>query len=794
MDEDGRLDPPRIELASVSSILSGTAGEVLQARDISGGVHFHGGGRAAMVPGQLPADVRGFVGREAVLARLAAAIEPGSAGPAQVLVLVGTAGVGKSALAVRFAHRVRSRFVGGQLFVNLCGYDAVRPLDPSAVLGRFLQALGAAPRQVPAGMEERAGLYRSLLADRRVLVVLDNAATVGQVRPLLPGGAGCLVVVTSRSRLSGLAARDGALRVPVGLLTESEAVELVAVTTGPYRSGDPPEALVELARLCARLPLALRIAGERAAARPMMPLETLIGQLREESSLWQVLSAEDETEADAVRTVFAWSYRALPPAAARAFRLLGLFPGPHVGIECAAALLGETAARAGGLLDVLAGAHLIEQSGPARYQFHDLLRTFAAEQARAGEAEEKRCDAVARAVRWYLHTAHAAGQKIEDLRAGVVDEIAPFPAAAKVTGRQDAAAWYQAEQANLAPIARAAREIGLDAEAWRLAVSLGPLHATAGSVDEWLEITQIGLEAAVQVDDRLGQAHVLLTRASALMLTGRPAQAGEALGAAREVFAEADDVPRMIDAENRLGLLHRSNRDLGPAGESFRSVLAQAVDAGLTVWQGVAQGNLADLAETGGWNEDAAARASDALALFEDAGADRALSISSLLVLARIERAAGRIAAARQFSDRAEAGLAETGANRWLEYAVNFEKASEELAAGRTELALEGYWRCCGLARSLGERQREARTLTAIGQALTRLGRGEEAIDFLRTAVAVGREHATAFDTAGALAGLAEACEDGTERASLRAEAVRLLERYEDPAAANLRAHLLSDG
>lgn len=245
-------------------------------------------------------------------------------------------------------------------------------------------------------------MYRSMTAGRRVLVVLDNAATVGQVRPLLPGGPGCLVLVTSRSRLSGLAARDGARRLVLGLLPESEAVELVGAVTAGYRQGDAPEAVAQLARLCAYLPLALRIAAERAAARPLMPLGQLADQLRGESSLWQALSSEEETEADAVRTVFAWSYRALPDAAARAFRLLGLHPGPQISVGCAAALLGEDTQRTVGLLDVLAGAHLIEQSGPQRYQVHDLLRAYAADQAREIDDAQHRRAALIRMVHWYL--------------------------------------------------------------------------------------------------------------------------------------------------------------------------------------------------------------------------------------------------------------------------------------------------------------------------------------------------------------------------------------------------------
>ena len=781
----------------VSSTLSGSAQQVIQGRDISGGVHFHGPGRPeGVVPRQLPADVRGFVGREDELRRLHAALAQPAAEATSVLVLVGTAGVGKSALAVRFAHRVRERFGGGQLFVNLRGYDSVRPLDPGAVLGRFLHAVGVPADQVPAGLEEQAALYRSVVAERRVLVVLDNAATVGQVRPLLPGGSGCLVLVTSRNRLSGLAARDGAVRIPVNLLAEPDAVELVVAATAGYRSGDPAQALAELARLCARLPLALRIAAERAAARPLMPLQTLIAQLRGESSLWQALSTEDETESDAVRAVFAWSYRALPQQAARAFRLLGLFPGTYISTGCAAALLDEPLERAAGLLDTLAGAHLIEQRGPAVYQFHDLLRAFAVDQARLVDDEGRRRDALTRVVRWYLLSAHAAGQAIESLRPGVLtveprSDADVVPAA--IADRGDAAQWYRTEQENLPPLVRAASAAGLDREVWQLVVTLGPLHATAGSVGEWLETAEIGLEAAHRLGDRTAEAHVQLTRATALTQTGQATAAARALGAAREIFAGAADLPGLIDAENRLGLLHRSGRELAEAESCFRRVADLAEDAGLPVWRALALENLADAAEAGGLDAEAGSRAEQCLGLLREAAANPHMVVGPLLVLARVERKAGRLEQAAGRLAEAASALADASANRWLEYAVCFEAAAQDLALGRLEEALEGCWRCLSLARSLGDRRREARALTALAQALLRLGRLDDAVQFARTAAASARDDATGFDLAGALGLLAQALAADRQDAAAaraRAEAAALLEAYPDPAAQALRESL----
>ncbi|MBI0319464.1 ATP-binding protein, partial [Streptomyces javensis] len=297
----------------VWSDLSGAARDVVQAGQVLGGVHFHGPAPVSVevpVPRQLPGDVSGFVGRAAELAELDALhSSDGRDGVVPVVVIAGTAGVGKTSLAVRLAHRISGRFPDGQLFVNLRGYDTGPPLAPAAALERFLRAFGVPAPAIPAGLEERAELYRSLVAGKQVLVVLDNAATVGQVRPLLPGTAGCLTVVTSRHRLSGLAVRDGARRITLGMLAEQESADLIAAATRGYRTGDDPAQIAELARLCARLPLALRIAAERAATHPLLALPELTAQLRDESTLWEALSSPDQEEADAVRTVFAWSYR-----------------------------------------------------------------------------------------------------------------------------------------------------------------------------------------------------------------------------------------------------------------------------------------------------------------------------------------------------------------------------------------------------------------------------------------------------------------------------------------------------
>ncbi|NUR26602.1 MAG: hypothetical protein HOV83_12280, partial [Catenulispora sp.] len=335
---------------AVASTLSGTAHDVVQARDIRGGVHFHGHAGYGVpiasprpAPRQLPGTVPLFVGRRPELERLRALVADGhdeSYGGPRVAVIVGTAGVGKTSLALRFAHEVRNRYPDGQLFIDLRGYSAEDPLSPAAALDRFLRAMGVPAADIPRGLDERSEYFRSLSADRALLIVLDNVATAGQARPLLPGVGTSLVIVTSRGRLPTLSRFAGAARVNLSLLDGEESATLLSSAMKGYRNADAPSTVTALAGLCAGLPLALRIAAERAITRPLTPLDALLDDLRREASLWGVLSTEDEVS-EATESVFVWSYRHLPHPAARAFRLLGLHPGADFGLDSAAAITGE---------------------------------------------------------------------------------------------------------------------------------------------------------------------------------------------------------------------------------------------------------------------------------------------------------------------------------------------------------------------------------------------------------------------------------------------------------------------
>lgn len=589
---------------STHSEVSGTSSrDVVQARDITGGIHFHEqamtpdrSSSATPTPRQLPADVRGFVNRTEELDQLNAVLTGDSDGPlvVSVYVIAGTAGAGKTSLALRWAHQVRDRFPEGQLYVNLRGYDPGQPVTAQEALHRLLTSLGVRAQSVPQDLDAAAALYRSLLADRRILVVLDNAATVAQVRPLLPGSASSLVVVTSRSRLSGLAVRDGARRLTLGTLPEREAIALLRAVTAGYRPQDDEQQLAELAQLCARLPLALRIAAERAASHPHMRLHDLTADLRDESALWDALSTGDDDEAEAVRTVFAWSYRALPDDAAWLFRLLGLHPGPEFSLAAASALTGVTTIRARQLLDSLVGAHLLEQTAPDRYQFHDLLRAYSMDQAQHEEPPEKRRTAMRRVLEWYLHTADAAQSWIspEEDRltlASPPDDVHPlsFP------DYDTAVDWAEREHTNLLQAVRAAATAEDDRLAWQLCAVLWHAQFPSAAGADWLGVSRIGLEAAGRSGDRTAEGLLLTDLGMACSRVNDLAESLECHRNALEIWGDLGDHLNTAHSRNLIGLNHLHGRQLGTAAHHFEQAITVFQEQGAAHWAATALSNLA---------------------------------------------------------------------------------------------------------------------------------------------------------------------------------------------------------
>ncbi|MET7760717.1 tetratricopeptide repeat protein [Streptomyces sp. NPDC005393] len=769
---------------------------------MSGGVHFHGTGQHGATrdtprPRQLPGDVRGFVNRTSELERLNAILTGDTGEPlvVSICVIAGTAGAGKTSLALRWAHQAQAHFPDGQLYVNLRGYDPGAPVTAPEVLHRFLLALGVSSAAIPADPESSAALYRSLLAGRRMLIVLDNAATVSQVRPLLPGTAGCLVLVTSRSRLSGLAVRDGAHRLTLGTLAEPEAVALLRTVTAGYRTEDDAEKLAELARLCARLPLALRIAAERAASRPLMSLDDLIRDLRDESGLWEALTVGDDEEADAVRTVFAWSYRALPADAARFFRLLGLHPGPEFGTSAAAALAGVGVSRAQHLLDVLVGAHLLTQTAPDRFEFHDLLRAYATDQAQDEEPAEA-CEAARlRVLAWYLHAADAARTRVSPAEPPLPLESPPNGVTPPVFADYDEAVrWYELEHGNLLAATRAAADAGLDAIAWQLPALLRPVHARLNAFEEWFAMGHLGLSAARRAGDRAGEARLLESLGMACRQSHRLAEAAQYHEGALAVRRELGDRLAEALSLNALGLVHLRTRQLEAAKERFTEALALFRELGAAEWEPTMLANLATVSYEAGDLAEASDFVRVALTALRERG-DEGGEGNALRILSAVQRETGDIGEALESAQSAVDIARRYRNHAWEGYwLLDFGQA--QLADGRPEDALVSYQRAAVLHRQLGDRSREARAWNGTGEAYGRLGRFEEAAAFHRRAAAAHRELNDGWQMATALDGLATALREpeeggaGEEARRHWGEALRVLAGYEDGRAAAMRTRI----
>ncbi|TWD81776.1 DNA-binding SARP family transcriptional activator [Kribbella amoyensis] len=530
-------------------------------------------------PRQLPTDVARFTGRASALAALdallpsPAAQDTGTDGPPIVIAAVdGTAGIGKTALAVHWAHRVQAYFPDGQLYLNLRGHGPGLPVEPSNAVETMLRSVGISEQRIPSDLDGRSALLRTVLAGKRMLVLLDNAQDAAQVRPLLPG-SGSLVLITSRVQLHGLAVREGARRLTLDQFPRTEGIELLTGIIGP-RAHHDPAAVAELADCCNGLPLALVIAAERATRTPNAPLGELVAELSSERHRLDVLGCGDDATAD-LRSVFSWSYRALSPEPAALLRLLAIFPGADLGVRGAAALAGVPREEVQPLLDQLVGSSQLHNRQPGRYELHDLLRAYAAELADQHDSARVRETALRRVVEWYLHTAvnarpwlQPSESQIAVPRATVVPQ--GFPDA------RAALAWHEAESHNFVAVARLAYELGYDALCWRIAYATWIGLHVSNSWEDLLTLHEIGLSAAERCDDAVGRGHMLSGLGSASRGLG---QLDAAIGYQQEalrVFKAAGDLDGEATALNNLCA---ACRDAGRYDESLMyGRCAQAID------------------------------------------------------------------------------------------------------------------------------------------------------------------------------------------------------------------------
>lgn len=495
-------------------------------------------------PAQLPAVMPTFAGRCRELDMLDAILPEVCRVP--VAVISGTAGVGKTALAVHWAHRVAGQFPDGQLYVDLRGFDPARaPQDPDEVLRGFLDALGVHAHRIPRGFDAQLGLYRSVLAGKRVLVLLDNARDAEQVRPLLAGSPGCLTVVTSRTQLTPLVATQGARPLTLDLLTPEESGDLLGRRLGASRVAAERAAADEIIARCAGLPLALAIVAARAETTTM-PLSVLAAQLRASAGLLDALTAGDRNTD--VRAVFSWSTGALTAQAAGLFRLLGLHPGPDLTVAAAISLAGRPLERILPVLGELVRANLLTEHAPGRFTCHDLLRTYAAEQARSRCSGNDQRAAVHRALDYYLYSAQEAGRLLYGSWNWVcLTQAQPGVVVERFADESQATAWLDAEYQVLLGSIECAANAGFGTHAWQLVFSVGAYFERSGHWRDWARVARVALGAAERAGDTSGQAHARQQLGSALGYLGDYERGHAELDAALDLFGFlGDDAHRAL--------------------------------------------------------------------------------------------------------------------------------------------------------------------------------------------------------------------------------------------------------
>jgi DNA-binding SARP family transcriptional activator len=604
----------------------------------------------APVPAQLPADIPDFTGRaeqvDELRELLAGAGGDDSPGAVQVALVVGSGGLGKTALAVHAAHLLASQFPDGQLYANLLG--ATQPADPGEVLARFLRDMGMDGSRIPLDAEERAALYRTRLAGKRVLIVLDDARDAAQVVSLLPGSASCAVLVTTRNWLPELA---GIAVLDLDVLSPDEGRALFTRVVGEKRVAAEPAATDEVLAACVGLPLAIRIAGARLATRGTWSVRTMADRLSDERRRLDELRVGNL----AVRASFEVSFASLPrpetadgPDPAGAFRLLGLWTGPWIRLPAASALLGEPQSATADALDALVDVHLLESPEPDRYRFHDLLRFYAADRARTQESEPDRTAAIGRILAWYLHTAEAAATIISEQHARV--PLGALPAGVQplsFASLDDALAWCEAERAGLAAATRLAASSGMHEIAWKLpAAAMSFYYRRRSHWGDWVATHQTGLESARVLGDRQAQAWMLNHLGIAYGLQHMP----EAVGCFEQVLdLSGVDGERGARAAANVAQAYVDLRRFDDAWSAAQRSLVIQRQQGNRYLEGVTQGILGRASRELGRFTEAVGHLELAIAIFREVGqqygeADSLTDLAdALLCLDQVDTAIARL-------------------------------------------------------------------------------------------------------------------------------------------------------
>jgi len=743
-----RVGLPRLEVVRAYVAACGLTGDDARAwehawRDIQATASGNAVSRPPMNPRELPADVTPFYGRADTLRTLDGLLEGRSS--TTLVALCGTAGVGKTALAVHWAHRVAKRFPDGQLYINMCGYDATPPVTTSGAVTALLRSLLPPGAPIPAGDREQLSLYRSLTADRKLLIVLDNAATPETVRPLIPAGPDCVVIATSRDAMPGLVARDGAVRLDLVALPQGDAYLLLNQLVGDRASVDP-DATRMLAERCARLPLALRLAAELAVSRPTVSIRTLLEDLDGTDTLDEFEASGDPQTS--LRAVFSWSYQRLPADAARVFRLLGVHPGRSYDAYAVAALAECSLGEARTAMRTLTRAHLVEELSSSRATMHDLLHAYAVELVKAEPAADH---ALVRLLDYYVYVAANAGDIAYPYPRPSSDD--PLELATPVPDLPDpeaALAWLESERTNLLAAAHTDRS----RHALSLSNGLRRYLNVRGHLGDAIVIHQLALTAADRCQDVGAKARALCSLGMAYGQAGRLTEAADYARRGCGLARETGDQITLRGALNTLGLVLDATGEHDAGCEALTESL-----------------NLAT-------------------------GRDPRMDAAALTNLGLCHEHAGRYDQALELYSQATEKYREAG---WRpgEGEVFYNTGNINLRLDQPETALEFCQRALAIAHETGSIELEMGALNSLGVAQRTLGQLDDAAARHNQALSLAQRVGDRIEVARAVDGLgtvARLAGNGNDAHAFWTEALAIYTDIGVPQAAEVRAKLSALG
>jgi DNA-binding SARP family transcriptional activator/Flp pilus assembly protein TadD len=732
---------------------------------------------------ELPGGIPDFAGRRAELQQLLDVLPRGAA--VAISAIDGMAGIGKTALAVHAAHRLADHYPDGQLFLDLHGYTPGRePVGAAEALEVLLRSMGVPAELIPDAQDERAALWRAQLSGRRVLIVLDNAATSAQVRPLLPGGRDCLALITSRRRLTDL---DTTHELSLDVLPSSDAAALFAGIVRDTRAAAEPDAVTEVVNLCGQLPLAIRIAGGRLRSRPSWTVAYLARRLREGQSQLEELATGNRS----VIAAFTVSYEQLTPDQQRLFRLLGLIPGASFDAYLAAAVGDIGLGHAGRLLEDLVDVHLLEQRVPGRYRFHDLVRAYSTRTATRVDSDAAQRAAVGRMLDYYLYVADRTGGHIDPPHRPTTHQLADPPGQAPpIRDQAEALAWCQTEYENLLNAITYAADHGWHEHAWLLPHALWRFFYRHHHIQDWIATHQLALVAANRLEDTHAQAETLKTLGIACWRVGRHTDADDYLRQAVDHFSKAGDRRGEADALNYLGYVRERLGRYEEAIDDSRQALAYFRSAGDQPGQAGSLNNLGVVYRRLGRYKQAVDYYQQAIAHSRKIG-DRWSEAGSLNNLGVVLEQLGRYGEAIRHYDEVLAYFSEVG-NRWSEARVLNNLGNSHCNLGAYERAIEYHQRALRLMQDIGDRDGEADVLNDLADTCRAGGRPEQARAHYRGALDLAVQTRNRYLQARAHDGLAHTL-DRSHPAAARQHRYQALNIYTDlgvPEAAAIRERL----